>query len=863
MTFNSSNGTATVLRFERVAAGDSNPVLKDNRYFAKKCASVGLYVFPCWNRPQERRHKRPMVKWRDLSTTDTQQIEAWWAKWPEALPAIDLGKSGYLIIDGDRHGGPDGVAAFEVLVADHQQATLFGVLPTIITPTTGKHYYFRQSTADEPLGNSEGAIKGQAINVRGDGGYAIAPGAQLPDGRRYSWDKSTPNFFKAVRENTVPPLPPWLATLLRPAKPEPVRDNAGSRGQPGKREQAYAVAALENLADELSRMPPDSGRNNKANESAFKMGTMVARGWIDRSEIEYRLLSACFANGLVKEDGEIAVRRTLKSGLDAGEREPHGELEDREPTNSIKRRQEDIHSWDDPDWSILDDTRGKLPPFPTDVFSEPIQRWLERTAHGAGTMVDHVAIPVLGTVSSLIGTARRIAASRSYVQPVASWMAVIGWSGTGKTPGMNPTIRAMSSVSQLPFFRKLVADLKGNHDKAVARAAAELRKWQASVKEAADKGEDTPDKPKAAEHPGRFIEPKLYVSDITIEQIAVRLQLRPGRLLVVRDELAAVFLNMSRYANGGQDNEFWLESWNGLPYHADRKTTEPVWAPYNMVGILGGFQPDKMARSFKGDDDGMYTRVLFAWPEEAPYRKLSNDVDEDEPELVNALARIVNLPTDGTRQSSPDGQPGEERIAFVPRRIPLSADAVAEFELFRKWMFQERGALFGRESEWLAKGPSHVLRLAGTVIYLEWAWGSNEKPEEGETQKGAEEPREVSKAAVKAAIRLVKDYFWPHSRAALRRAGLSQRHNDERTVLTWARARGKTELSREDVRHNALSQRLDAEQTQRLLDGLVKAGWLRQVVKPPGAKRRQTGLSVACKPNHDPPGGNVGNVENL
>ena len=37
-----------------------------------------------------------------------------------------------------------------------------------------------------------------------------------------------------------------------------------------------------------------------------------------------------------------------------------------------------------------------------------------------------------------------------------------------------------------------------------------------------------------------------------------------------------------------------------------------------LVGVVGGLQPDKLARSFKGDLDGMYARVLFAWPTSHP-----------------------------------------------------------------------------------------------------------------------------------------------------------------------------------------------------------------------------------------------------
>ena len=48
-----------------------------------------------------------------------------------------------------------------------------------------------------------------------------------------------------------------------------------------------------------------------------------------------------------------------------------------------------------------------------------------------------------------------------------------------------------------------------------------------------------------------------------------------------------------------------------------------------------------------------------------------------------------------------------------------------------------------------------------------------------------------------------------------------------RRVLRWISAHEKQEVSREDIRRDALGQSLDAEQVQQLLDSLVKAGWLR------------------------------------
>jgi hypothetical protein len=169
-------------------------------------------------------------------------------------------------------------------------------------------------------------------------------------------------------------------------------------------------------------------------------------------------------------------------------------------------------------------------------------------------------------------------------------------------------------------------------------------------------------------------------------------------MLMLCDELAGLFLNMSRYS-GGQDNEFWLEAWNGSAYTVERMGRPPIAVDYLLVGVVGGLQPDKLARSFNGDLDGMYARVFFAWPGDPPYRPLTNEVAEVEPEIVNALSRIIDL--------APSGE-GD----FAPRDIPLSREAAETFERFRQFQHQGKDALNGREREWWAKCLSeNILNL--------------------------------------------------------------------------------------------------------------------------------------------------------
>jgi Protein of unknown function (DUF3987) len=230
-----------------------------------------------------------------------------------------------------------------------------------------------------------------------------------------------------------------------------------------------------------------------------------------------------------------------------------------------------------------------------------------------------------------------------------------------------------------------------------------------------------------------------------------------------------------------------------------------------LISVVGGMQPDKLVASFKGDHDGKYARVLFAWPDEPGWHGLNNEATEIDADISNIISRILTL-----AEFTQEGR-------LVPHSIGLNAEAAGEFAQFAQFAQQERNAFEGREREWFAKATAHVLRLANTLTHVEWALTTD-------TVK----PVVVSKTTMQAAIRLVRDYFWPHARACLRLIGLTEKHTNARRVLLWIRAKGKTEVSREEIRRDALSQRLDASEATALLAALSKSGWLREEVAAPG-----------------------------
>jgi hypothetical protein len=289
-----------------------------NRDWALRLADAGIAVFPCSS------DKKPLIKWREFSSCDPEAIAMWWSQHPKALPGIDLEKSDLVVLDGDRHGGPDGRAALRKLLQAQSDYDA-SVTPRALTPGDGAHVYFTQNGHE--LTNTRGDLPA-GIDVRGAGGYVISPYALLPDGRRYRAVPNTPDLISAYQAGRIPPIPEGIVALLEARKKDKDKQEPES-DKPGIRERSYAVAALEGCTQQLAAAKAGK-RNELLNALAYRLGRMVVRGWVHRQHVEANLIGAMHVNGYVAEEGIRAVEATLRSGLDAGLQEPHPDIEDDE-----------------------------------------------------------------------------------------------------------------------------------------------------------------------------------------------------------------------------------------------------------------------------------------------------------------------------------------------------------------------------------------------------------------------------------------------------------------------------------------------------------------------------------------------------
>jgi hypothetical protein len=246
---------------------------------------------------------------------------------PSALPAIDCGKSGIVVIDLDRKpGGADGVDAFARICDDHGAFDLMRQLPAVATAGGGLHLVFAMPA--EPLGNSTGALPA-GIDIRGKGGYVIGEGATRENGSAWHAAGDELGLVEWLEQGTpLPSLPGWLLHLLKAEKTRATNGPAPTGGidqNIGQRERAVFVAALQAECREVENAPAGS-RNNRLNIAAFNLGQMVESGWGEVGELFTNLQQAARAAGL--QDTEAS--KTILSGIKAGRAQPRGPLVDRD-----------------------------------------------------------------------------------------------------------------------------------------------------------------------------------------------------------------------------------------------------------------------------------------------------------------------------------------------------------------------------------------------------------------------------------------------------------------------------------------------------------------------------------------------------
>ena len=158
-------------------------------------AKKGFAVFPL-----KYRDKVPLTRngCKD-ATTDAAQIKAWWQKYPNANIGLATGAVSQNIfvidLDIDEDRGIDGYHSLEDWQREH------GDFPETWTAITGRGGYHLSYRGNGKVKNRAGIIDG--VDIRGNGGYVVAPPSIHKNGNRYEWEYSPDEFEIAKADNNV------------------------------------------------------------------------------------------------------------------------------------------------------------------------------------------------------------------------------------------------------------------------------------------------------------------------------------------------------------------------------------------------------------------------------------------------------------------------------------------------------------------------------------------------------------------------------------------------------------------------------------------------------------------------------------
>lgn len=210
------------------------------------------------------------------ATTNEEIVRRWWTEHPDSNIAIVTGAgSGVVVLDVDiRHGGDDSL---------HDLIQKHGALPhtaEALTGGGGRHFFFKHPGRE--IRNSAGKL-GSGLDIRGDGGYVVAPPSVHASGNQYHWEMSADPFDGT----DLAPMPLWMIKLIledpkskRTAKEVPRTVIEGGRNDAltslagSMRRRGMSQAALEAalLAENRERCQPPLDE-----EEVLKIARSVAR----------------------------------------------------------------------------------------------------------------------------------------------------------------------------------------------------------------------------------------------------------------------------------------------------------------------------------------------------------------------------------------------------------------------------------------------------------------------------------------------------------------------------------------------------------------------------------------------------------
>lgn len=268
----------------------------------------------------------------------------------------------------------------------------------------------------------------------------------------------------------------------------------------------------------------------------------------------------------------------------------------------------DAFRYDDPFdiWDIF-----APPVLPVGLLPYKLEKFAKVKARIQGSSEEGFAIGGLVTCANVINKDIRIKVKRhdNWYERCCLWAGLVGKPSVKKTP--------------------IISELKKPVVKIEARLRKDFMELWADYKNRLQSWNDDDKKTRGAK-PEAPLQKRILVEDTTTEALQEIQLTSTDRLFCLRDELSGHFAAIDQYKDKTGDapgKAYWLEAFNGNGFMLDRIVRGMGrYIECNMVGLLGGIQPDKIRDMMQNaSDDGTIQRLI-------PIMLPPSDIDRDEPD---------------------------------------------------------------------------------------------------------------------------------------------------------------------------------------------------------------------------------------
>lgn len=460
------------------------------------------------------------------------------------------------------------------------------------------------------------------------------------------------------------------------------------------------------------------------------------------------------------------------------------------------------------DW-LLDDSLEPFEPFPFEVLPSPVSEFIRDAAKAIGCDPSFIALPLLTVLATAIGNSRRLEVKKGWLVPAILWTAIVGESGSSKTPAFRAAMKALKKRQEIAM-EKFEAEWK-LYKQELLQYEKQLALWKKNQSDV-----------NAPLEPILPICDRSLIADITIEALATILQENPRGVLLACDELAGWFGSFDRYASGksSADASKWLSMFGAESIHVDRKTGFPktIQVRQAFVCVTGGIQPSILHRALGAEhrESGLAARILLACPPRKSKRWSEAEIAHATERMIAGLIdRLFSL----EMGFDEDGRP-------VPQVLTLSMDAKRIWVEFYNRHATEQNDLTGELSAAWSKLEEYALRLALIIELVKQVMGEQ-----------SPDPWSIQLSSMESAILLV-EWFKREAKRVYRILNESDEEREQRRLVEWLTSRGKPLTSREvQMGCRWLRQPSEAEQA---LIALQQAGLGVWENSPAGARGKPT-----------------------